>query len=506
MSPSSLGKTFARGVGWFYLLRLSSRAVSSLRTLVVARFLAPADFGVMGVALLVLSLLEMLATTGYSQAMIQKKEDIKEYLDTAWVVSVGRGALLGGLVYLCAPLAARFFQEPRAVSVLQVMALSPVLSGLSSPGLVALNKDLHFRKLVLFEAARSIVGAGVAIVSAILFRSVWALVAASLVGNGVFSLGSYLVHPYRPGLDFRWQQARELWGFGRWVLGNKLLHYLFNDGDDWVAGRLLGAGALGLYQTAYRLGCTPMTEITAVFSKVTFPTFSKLQDDVEKLRRAYLRILQVIMFASTPFALGMLLVARDGVELFLGEKWLPMVASVQILVLWGWIRSFRATTGPVLLAQGRPDLVTKFTAFKVVILAVLVVPASLRWGIVGTSWAVVTAAALEVPLLIRSLGTAVQTGPMQIVRRLARPLPAAMAMSGVVLFLQRLLSAQGIAVRLGASVVLGAATYLVLTLLLDRQLRWGLRRDVEEAVGHNVRPLLGMLGWSASRRTATTGN
>lgn len=505
MRASSLGKTFARGVAWFYLLRMSSRMISSLRTLVVARFLAPADFGVMGVALLVLSLLEMLATTGYDQALIQRKQEISDYLDTAWVVAVGRGVVLGGIVYLCAPLAATFFHEPGAVSILRLMALSPVLTGFASPGLVALNKDLHFRKLVLFDAARSILGAAVAIVAAVSLRSVWALPVASLAADAVFSLGSYLIHPYRPGLGFQWQKARELWGYGRWILGSKLLHYLFNDGDDWVAGRLLGSTALGFYQTAYRLGCTPMTEITGVFSKVAFPTFAKLQDDKGKLQRAYLRILQVIMFASTPVAVGILLVAPDGVELFLGEKWLPMVVSLQILVCWGWIRSFRATTGPVLLARGRPDLVAKFTAFKVAILAVLVVPLSLRWGIVGTSWAVVTAAALEIPLLVRSLRTAVQAESIYVVRCLVRPLVPAAAMTGVVLWLQQLLSAQGAGVRLGLSVFCGATAYVLLTFILDRYLRWGLRADIKQAVGHNVQPLVGALRSTAARRFATSG-
>jgi O-antigen/teichoic acid export membrane protein len=502
---ASLSRVFARGVAWFYVLSLSSRLIGLAQSVLVARFLSPTDFGVMGVALLVLSFLEMIATTGYNQALIQKKEDISDYLDTAWVVTAIRGLVLGGIVYLCAPFAAAFFQEPRAVSILRLMALSPILNGLLSPGLVVLNKDLHFKRLVMFEAARSILGATVAVLSAVLFRSVWALAVASLVNSAVLSLGSFLIHPYRPGLGFRWRKARELWSFGKWVLGSKALHYLFNDGDDWVAGRLLGSTALGFYQTAYRLGCAPMSEITAVFSKVTFPTFAKLQDDTEKLRRAYLRILQVIMFASTPLAIGILLVARDGVELFLGQKWLPMVASLQILVCWGWIRSFRATTGPVFLAQGRPDVVAKLTAFKVAILAALIVPLSSRWDIVGTSWAVVIAAVLEIPLLVRGLSTAVQTNFVRILERMMRPFFSAVPMIGVVVLLQQLLSSQSVVFRLGAAVVPGAVVYVLLTFLLDRWFQWGLRADLEQAIGHNVQPILRLLRSLAPRGLAAGG-
>jgi len=469
----------------------------------VARFLSPADFGVMGVALLVLSLLEMLATTGYNQALVQKKADISGYLDTAWTVSVVRGLALGVIVYLGSPVAATFFQEPRAVSVLRVMALSPVITGFVSPGLVKLNKDLHFKKLVLFEATRSFLGATVTVVLALLLRSVWSLVAAALFGGVVYSFGSYLVHPYRPGLDFRWEMARELWGFGRWILGNRILHYLFNDGDDWLVGRLLGAQALGFYQTAYRLGCAPTTEITSVFSQVALPTFSKLQDDISKSRRAYLRILQVVMFASTPVALGILLVARDSVTVFLGQDWLPMVVSLQILVCWGWLRSFRATTGPILLAQGRPDLVLKFTVFKVAVLAALIVPLSRRWGIAGTSWAVVIAAFFETPLLLHSLHNALGLKYLDVVRRLIRPFLAGVPMSLVILAEQGMFPVGGL--RLGITVLSGTFVYLSIIYVLDRKLHWKLMTDLEQAIGHNVHPLIASARSFISRTFAFKG-
>jgi O-antigen/teichoic acid export membrane protein len=499
----ALGKKFSQGVAWLYVLRLISRLISSFRVVLVARFLSPEDFGVMGVALLVLSLLNMLATTGYNQALVQKKADIRGYLDTAWVVSVARGLMLGVIIYLGASIASTFFQEPRSVSVLRVMAFSPIIMGFASPGLVKLNKDLHFKKLVLFEATRSFLGATVTVVLAILLRSVWALVAASLFGNLVYSFGSYLVHPYRPGLNFGWKQARELWNFGRWILGNRILHYLFNDGDDWLVGRLLGAQALGFYQTAYRLGCAPTTEITSVFSQVALPTFSKLQDNVGKSRKAYLRILQVVMFASTPVALGVLLVARDGVVVFLGQNWLPMVVSLQILVCWGWLRSFRATTGPILLAQGRPDLVLRFTVFKVVVLAGLIVPFSLRWGIVGTSGAVVTAAFLEMPLLLHGLNSALSLKYLDIVRRLVRPFLAGIPMSLVILFEQEMLPTG--ALRLGITVLSGAFVYLLIIYILDRKLHWDLMRDLEQALGHNVRPIIAAARTFISRKFALKG-
>jgi PST family polysaccharide transporter/lipopolysaccharide exporter len=246
-----------------------------------------------------------------------------------------------------------------------------------------------------------------------------------------------------------------------------------------------------------------MTEVTAVFSRVGLPTFSKIQDELGRLRRAYLRILQVVMFASTPLALGLLLVAPDFVDAILGAQWLPMVRALQILLLWGWIRSFRATTGPVLQARGRPDLVTKFTLFKVVVLAVLVVPFSLRWGIEGTSWAVVIAAAAEVPLLLVTLHREMGAGYQPLLARLLRPVLLAAPMAVVVLVWQALLFPGGPQlIRLVVSVMLGAAVYLSLALFFDRRQGWGLWNDIQRAAGHNLEPVTTMVRDALDRRPA----
>ena len=148
----------------------------------------------------------------------------------------------------------------------------------------------------------------------------------------------------------------------------------------------------------------------------------------------------------------------------------------------------------IMLARGRPDLVTKFTLFKVIVLAVLIVPLSLRWGIVGTSWAVVIAAVLEVPLLLHSLRHALQARYVELSGRIWRPLVPVLPMVLAVLLWQRLFLPRGSSViGLVVSVVLGASSYLSLTVYLDRKLDWGLWSDIEQAAGANLRPFLDRL-------------
>ena len=203
---------------------------------------------------------------------------------------------------------------------------------------------------------------------------------------------SYFIHPYKPKFDFHLGKAKELFGFGKWILGSSILVFLLTQGDDIFVGKLLGATALGLYQLAYRISNMPATEITHVISQVTFPAYSKLQDNLPKLREAYLRTLQLTAFLSIPIAGLIFVLAPDFTRIFLGEKWMPMVPAMQVLAIWGLIRSIGATTGPVFQGVGRPEITAKLQLIQLVLMIVLIYPLTIQLGILGTSAAIVIAA------------------------------------------------------------------------------------------------------------------
>ncbi len=165
---------------------------------------------------------------------------------------------------------------------------------------------------------------------------------------------------------------------------------------------------LGFYQLAYRISNMPATEITRVISQVTFPAYSKLQDNTPKLREAYLKVLQVTAFLSFPIAGLIFLLAPDFTKIFLGEKWMPMVAAMQVLVMWGLIRSIGATTGPIFYAVGRPKIGTKLQFIQLILLVITIYPLSEQWGILGTSLSVVFAALI--PNILASYETIKITG------------------------------------------------------------------------------------------------
>jgi len=181
---------------------------------------------------------------------------------------------------------------------------------------------------------------------------------------------------------------RDLLGFGKWIVGSNILIFLITQGDDIFVGKILGATALGFYQVAYTLSNLPATELTHVISQITYPAYSKIQDDLPKLRDAYLRVFQLTLFISIPVAAAIFLLAPEFINIFLGEKWMPIVPVIRILVLAGTLRSIAATTGPIFHALGKPNVDTRWQIARFSVLFALLYSFTAKWGIFGTATAV----------------------------------------------------------------------------------------------------------------------
>ena len=388
--PESLSKRVVRGGIWVFGLRIANRSLGFIRTIILARLLAPHDFGLFGIAMLAIATLETFSQTGFQAALVQKKKNVEPYLDTAWTISAIRGIILFLILFSSAPLIANFFDSAQATLIIKVIAVSTLLSGFRNIGILFFQKELQFNKQFIYEFSGTLVDITVAISLAFILRNVWALVWGGLAANFVRLFMSYIIHPYRPRIRLDKEKFQELFGFGKWVLGSSILVFLITQGDDIFVGKMLGVAALGFYQMAYLISNLPATEITHVISQVTFPAYSKLQDDLPKLREAYLKILQLTTFISIPLAGGIFIFAPEFTKIFLGDKWMPMVPAIEVLVLAGLLRSISATTGPVFQAVGKPEIVTKWQPVRLFVLLAVIYPFTVQWGILGTSLAVVS--------------------------------------------------------------------------------------------------------------------
>jgi PST family polysaccharide transporter/lipopolysaccharide exporter len=387
----SMGSQVVKSLMWVFGQNAVGRVVTLSMLIILARLIGPAELGLVGIALLVMSGLQSFTNIGLNGALIyQKEENVDSYLDTVWILEIGRGLLIAAVMILSAPLVAMLFNEPRAEMMVQVLAIAPVLRSFRNPGIVYFDKHLDFHKDFLYKfvanAVRFVVSVGYALVE----PTAWAYVVGFLAGS-VTQFGlSYVIHDFRPWFRFDRDAAWELIDYGKWLTGVSILTFLTTEGDDAFVGWLLGPAALGLYQYAYRFSNAPATEFTQIISRVMFPAFSKMQDDTARLRSVFLTTFRMTAFVSFPACFGIAAVTPVFVRAFLGPDWTGMILAMQILAGYGLMRAVTKTFGPVWKAIGRPDYVTKLSALRVVLMAALIVPATQQFGIVGAATATAT--------------------------------------------------------------------------------------------------------------------
>ena len=384
----SLSQRAVRGGCWVFSLRIVQQLFGLARLVILARILAPHDFGLMGIALLAMSTLETFSQTGFQAALIQKKKDIESYLDAAWTVLILRGLVLFGILYFAAPFAASFFDAPEAKPIIQVIGLSVLFQAFTNIGVIYFQKELKFNKEFIYQLAGTLADFIVAISTVLILRNVWALVFGLLAGNAARCFLSYLIHPYRPRLSRDLKKAKKLFGFGKWILGTSIITFLFNQGDDAFLGKVLGVTALGFYQMAYRIGQLPATEFAKVISTVTFPAYSKLQDNPSKLKAGFLKTLNITVIFMVPLAGGIFMLAPEFTQIFLTQKWTPIVSPLRILVIAGMIRASVTTGGALFQGKGLPNIDYKMNFIRLSILAIAIYPLTLVFGISGTALAV----------------------------------------------------------------------------------------------------------------------
>ncbi|MBN1224806.1 MAG: lipopolysaccharide biosynthesis protein [Candidatus Aminicenantes bacterium] len=392
MNPSSndqLSRQVAKGGFWVVLLRLTDVFSGLIRTVILARILSPFDFGLLGIALISVSLLETFSQTGFETALIQKKEAIENFLNSAWTSLIIRGVILFALLFWTAPYLSGFFHAPQAKPVLQVLSLTFLLQGFTNIGVVYFQKQLEFNKQFFFRISGTFADFIVVVSVALITRNVWALVFGILAGKFVQFVASYIFHPYRPRLQFDTAKIRELFNFGKWIFGSTVFIYFLTKGNDFFIGKFLGVAMLGLFQMADNVSSIPAKQITHVISQVTFPAYSKLQDEKTKLRETYLKVLKFTGFLSIPTAGLIFVFAQQITTLILGEKWSPMVPALKILAVGGLIRSLGATIGPVFHGIGKPEIMTKFMILQLGMFLALVYPFINKWELEGAALAAV---------------------------------------------------------------------------------------------------------------------
>lgn len=454
---------------WVAGINVADRILQLLKLVILARLLSPAAFGLLGIALLTIAALQQFSKLGFDEALIQHEDDdVDAYLNTAWVMKVIRGFGIAVVAFLAAPYLAVFFGEPQSEPIIRVVGISPFILSLQNPAVMYFQKNLNFHKEFVYQVGGRLVDLIVALAIALIFRSVWALVAGIVAMNFVKFVISYWIHEYRPNIEFNLAYGKEMFGFGKWLFVSAILMFLYGQGDDIFVGWFFAASSLGVYQLAYRFSNAPATEVTHVISRVAFPTLSKVQNDTAKLREGFRRAVQLSTTVAFPMAAGIAAVAPQFVPVVLGNQWRPAIPVMQVLAVYGGIRAFGANVGAVYKSTGRPDIEARIQTLQVITIVIVIYPAAGWFGLVGVASAIVMSLFLPFPIHLYYVLSITQGRALELLKLIAYPLVSSVVMAGSVIALDTYILAGASILNLIFLVIVGIIFYLLLMITFER--------------------------------------
>ncbi len=389
-----------KGISWLGAFRILFRFFSYLKLALIARILSPAQFGTADIAILVLALVEIFTETGINVFLIQEKDEIDEYISTAWVVSIIRGFCISALIFLTAGLISSFFNSPSSYPILILISLVPAIRGFINPSVVKFLKNLNYERQFYYRSGITIVEAFTAILIVWYRQSPDGLVWGLIAGASFEVIISFLLAKPRPRVSFEQKIFLKVLSRGKWLTASGIFDYLYLNLDNIVIGRLIGTASLGLYMRAYSISLIPITEISDVFNQTTFPIYVKIADDKKRLMRAYLRTLTLVWLLVLPIGLLLFIFPIEFINIILGDKWLSIAPVLQILAIYGTIRAITRTTIGLFYSLHRQDIITKITAVNLIVLSITIIPFINKWGLNGAGFSALAGTVFSIPFVI----------------------------------------------------------------------------------------------------------
>lgn len=471
----SLVQKTTQGLFWVSISIIMVKIINFVVTAILARLLEPKDFGLIAIAFIIVNFFDLLKDMGVGTALIYTKKDYDKTANTVFFLLPGLAAVFYVICYFVAPLAADFFNEPDITAIIRVLGLIFVIQSFWGLPSGMLDKNLEFNKGAIIQILPKI-GYGIsAIWLALNGFGVWSIVIGWLFLEVISLITTWSIVKWRPSFKFDRKIAVELLSYGKHVIVASIIVFLISIVDVTYIGRILGPGDLGLYSIALSSTGLLTSQVSLIMGRVSFPVYSSIRDKKDTLKKVYINIIRYTSLITIPASFGIFAIAWDFVKIVYGEKWLPAVAVFQVLSFYGLNRSLLSTTEQLYLAAGKPEVRTKLNLLQLVLMSVLMYPLTMRYGILGTSIAVVLPSTLIVFLTFREAGKIIEENFMYI----ARPLLPAIAGSIIMLLAiggwQYISIALSPVLRLAVSVVLGVSVYVAFLWVVRRELFYEIR-------------------------------
>jgi O-antigen/teichoic acid export membrane protein len=460
VAEKALGGTVLRGLVWLGGVRWIAQLFTWASTLIIARLLAPEDYGLVALATVLTGFLEVITDLGLGSALVQSRNPTKRDIEATMGATILLGLGAAVIVAASAPLWAQIQNDPRIVPIVQALAFGVLLTTAANVPYSMLHRRLAFGLVARAQFVRGLVTAGVTLGGAFILQSHWALVVGYLVGKFAFTVMLMWAEPTRPRFPGRDTEVGRLLRFGGVLTADRVLNYARTNIDVALVGALLGTRMVGLYVMATALARLPLEKLGSAFEPVAYPTFARLRDDKPELTRYFLGLSLGTMAIALPACLGLIVTAELLVPTVIGAQWLAVVRPLQIAAIVTPLAFHLGLVSALFNAMGRVDLNLRITTLTSV-LTIGAVFAGVRFGIVGVAAASGIAFTLvwvyAEMIALRLIGL----GAGEAVRTLLPALSASLAMAAIVYAVSLVLPGEWPAViRLAVECGVGVLAYI----------------------------------------------
>lgn len=393
-------KDAVKGVSWMTAFRVAYRITGIIRLSIIAHLLSPYNIGLYGIATISLGFLEIITETGINVVLIQEKEGIEKYIDSAWVVSILRGILISIIIVISTIPVTIFFKSPEAKNLLYLVSLIPLIRGFINPSIIQYQKDLRFNKEFIYRFSIYFVETVLSITGALILKNPLGLVLGLLGGAFYELIYTFIAVKPWPKFIINVKKVGTIIRRGVWMTLFGIFDYIYTNGDNVIVGRMLGVSPLGIYQNAYKISTTPLTEVGDIFFRVTFPIFTKISGDAERLKKAFFKNTIVNAILMTGAGIFVFVFATPIVKILFGPGWDAAIPVVRLLSILGIVRGVASSTGSLLIAKQKQKYTAVVNFVSMAGLLITIIPLTKAFGIIGAGLAAILGTLISLPFTI----------------------------------------------------------------------------------------------------------
>ena len=374
------GTKAAKGVAWSAVERISTIGIQFVLNIIIARILSPSDYGVIGMLAIFLSISQCLIDSGFSSALIQRKDRNEKDYGTVFLFNLGISVALYGILYLSAPLIARFYNLAILEQVLRVVGLIVIISALSNVQKTILTINVDFKTQSFVSISGAVVSGITGIILAYKGFGVWSLVAQTLVNGVVSTVLFWILSKSKFRITFNTDSFRRLGSFGVKLMFSNLLNTVYENLYALFIGKKYSAQDLGYFSRADQFAVFPPKTFTEIINRVSYPILCQHQDNKEELSLVYTKFITLSCYITFPLMIGISVLAKPIIVVVLTEKWLPAAIMMSILALDGLWSPITKINLSLLQAVGRSDLFLRLEIIKKVV-AVIILLITIQFGL-----------------------------------------------------------------------------------------------------------------------------